>query len=400
MSHFSKLEMTRKTKTYYAISAFLLISVTAFFFLSPGRFIRHPKENGLHSSTQHKTKQDDTTIISLAFVGDIMGHEPQINAAYKSDIKDHDYTNCFIHLKSYLEEIDFSLANLEVTLAGPPYSGYPQFSSPDALARDVFKSGFDFLVTANNHSQDRGKYGLERTIHVLDSLNIPHTGTFKDTLERESAYPYILTIKGIRIAILNYTYGTNGLIVEHPNVVNMIDTAVMRKDLIKAKKQNPDFIITTLHWGLEYKRTESTEQQKIAQFLADHGTDVIVGSHPHVVQPIKYIYTPDSLKKVPVIYSLGNFISNQRAQYKDGGIMVEFKLRKYKNKTEWFDLNYMPVWVHKKEYPTSYTLIPAMLWEKDSAKFGLNSKEIIAFKTFVKDTRTHLKDIQENQFYK
>lgn len=400
MPHTAHTEMTRRARTYYAISAVLMISVTAIFLLSPGRFISHPKENKTTGNLPGTPAGPDTTVITLAFAGDVMGHEPQINAAYNSETKTYRYDNCFQYIKPYIESVDFALANLEVTLAGPPYSGYPQFSSPDALAEAVHNAGFDFLITANNHSQDRGRSGVERTILVLDSLGIPHTGTFADTVSRNDVYPYMVDVKGIKIAILNYTYGTNGLVVEHPNVVNMMDTAVMRKDLEKAKSMQPDFIITTLHWGLEYKRMESPDQQRIARFLADHGTDAIIGSHPHVVQPVKYLYTADSAKKIPVVYSLGNFISNQRAQYKDGGIIIELKLRKVENKTEWLDVNYMPVWVHKKEYPTAYTLIPVMAWEKDSAVFGLNTKEITAFKTFMNDTRKHLKDIKENEYYK
>lgn len=399
MSYFSPAEMTRKTRTYYLISAGLLLLILAVYFLSPGRFLGFGQPYVNKTQQQQAPQGPDTTVVTLAFVGDVMGHQPQIDAAYNPQTQTYNYDNCFRHIAPYLQSVDFALANLEVTLGGPPYSGYPQFSSPDALPEGVFKAGFDFLITANNHSQDRGRFGVERTIHVLDSLHIPHTGTFVDTLQRQKLYPHIVTVKGVKLAILNYTYGTNGLVVEHPNVVNMIDTAVMRLDLLKARSMNPDFIITTLHWGNEYQRTESAEQQRIAQFLTDHGTDAVIGSHPHVVQPIKYLYTADSSKKVPVVYSLGNFISNQRDRYKDGGLMVEIKLRKVENRTEWFGLSYIPVWVHRKEYPKAYTLIPVMQWEKDSAKFELNSTETTALKTFMKDTRTHLKSVKENTFF-
>jgi len=390
--------MTRRVKTYYFISGALLLLIGMVYLFAPGRFLNHPKVNSAPPAS--RSQGPDTTFATLTFAGDVMGHQPQIDAAYKSENKTYSYENCFRHVKDYIASTDFALANLEVTLAGPPYTGYPQFSSPDALAQAVKNAGFDYLITANNHSQDRGRYGIERTLMVLDSLEIPHTGTFRDTAERIATYPAMVNVKGIRIALLNYTYGTNGLVVQHPNVVNMIDTAVMRRDLVKAREMRPDFIIATLHWGLEYKRAESPDQQKIARFLADHGADAIIGGHPHVVQPVKFLYNADSTRKVPVVYSLGNFISNQRDRYKDGGLFVELKLRKVNNKTEWYDISYVPVWVHKKEYPISYTLIPVAAWEKDSAAFGLNAKETYAIKTFTNDTRTLLNTIRENGFYK
>jgi poly-gamma-glutamate synthesis protein (capsule biosynthesis protein) len=391
--------ITRRTKAYYLITLALLVLIGAVYFLAPGRFLSHPEINASVTTPLVKPGPD-TTYATLTFAGDIMGHQPQIDAAYDSKTKTYAYDSCFRYVRPYIESVDFALANLEVTLGGPPYTGYPQFSSPDALPDAAKRSGFDFLITANNHSQDRGRNGVERTLQVLDSLGIPHTGTFRDTLEREKEYPAIVNVNGIRIALLNYTYGTNGLVVQHPNIVNLIDTAVMHRDLDKAKEMKPDFIITTLHWGLEYKRIENGEQQRIAQFLADHGTDAVIGGHPHVVQPVRFIYPEDSSRVVPVVYSLGNFISNQRDRYKDGGLFVELRLRKVNGKTEWYDISYLPVWVHRKDSPLSYTLIPPMAWEKDSARFGLNSKEIYALKTFMNDTRTHLKGIKENSFYK
>ena len=157
------------------------------------------------------TKIADTfDTITLVFGGDLMGHGPQIQAAKIDSTDSYDYKPGFHFLQKSIQTADFAVANLEVTLAGPPYKGYPQFSSPDDYALNMKQLGFDLLVTANNHSQDGGKRGLLRTLHVLDSFKLDHTGTFADTAEFEREYPYITEINGLKIAILNYTYGTNG----------------------------------------------------------------------------------------------------------------------------------------------------------------------------------------------
>ena len=178
-----------------------------------------------------------------------MGHDSQIASAYNAATKSYDYTSCFQYIKPYIESADLAIGNLEVTLAGPPYKGYPQFSSPDELAVTLRNIGFDALVTANNHSVDRGKQGIIRTIDVLDSLKIPHTGTFKDSAERAASYPLMLYKHGFSIALLNYTYGTNGIPVRKPNIVNPLDTALIRRDLLRAKESKPDVIIVFTHWG-------------------------------------------------------------------------------------------------------------------------------------------------------
>ena len=190
------------------------------------------------------------------------------------------------------------------------------------------KSGFDFLITANNHSLDRGKKGLERTIDVLDQLKIEHTGTFKDEKSRNDNYPYIKLLKGKKIAILNFTYGTNGLKVELPNIVNAIDTIQIKKDIKKAKALKSDFILVTIHWGSEYQRNYNDFQSNLAQWLCDEGADAIIGMHPHVVQPMEIMHPKNNkTKNIPIAYSLGNFVSNQRDQYKNGGIGVGLELK-------------------------------------------------------------------------
>src|SRR5688572_4492124 len=199
----------------------------------------------------------DTTRLSLLFLGDIMQHDSQISDAYDPLTKKYNYRPCFQFIKPYTQNVDLAIGNFELTLAGPPYKGYPQFSAPDELLVALKDMGMDVLVTANNHCVDRGKVGLERTIEMLDSLNIEHTGTFVDEVARLNEHPLLVRKNGFDLAILNYTYGTNGLPVTAPNIVNMIDTTIMRADLEKAKTLKPDIVIVFTHWGSEYQSLPS-----------------------------------------------------------------------------------------------------------------------------------------------
>ena len=333
---------------------------------------------------------EDSTI-SLFFVGDLMGHQPMISAAKIADSNKYEYTHWFQYITPTIEKYDFAIANLEVALGGEPFSGYPQFSSPDSYAEGVKKSGFDFLITANNHSLDRGKKGLERTIDVLDQLKIEHTGTFKDEKSRSDNYPYIKLLKGKKIAILNYTYGTNGLIVELPNIVNAIDTIQIREDIKKAMALKSDFILVTIHWGSEYQRNYNDFQSNLAQWLCDEGADAIIGMHPHVVQPMEIMHPKNNkTKNIPIAYSLGNFVSNQRDQYKNGGIGVGLELKIKNNKLSFDTWSYLPFWVRLGGNPKGYYIIPVSEWEKNPGKFELNSTEVNEIKQFADDTRTLL----------
>lgn len=266
----------------------------------------------------------DTTRLSLLFAGDVMGHDSQIAAAYDPVRKTYNYDSCFSAIRPYVESVDMAIANLEVTLAGPPYKGYPQFSSPDALALSLQRAGFDALVTANNHCVDRGKKGLERTIAILDSFKIPHTGTFRNQEERNANYPLVLHKNGFRIALLNYTYGTNGLPVYAPNIVNIIDTAVMRKDLARTKELSLDVIIVFTHWGAEYQSLPNASQKAITKWCFAQGVHLVIGAHPHVIQPMEF----HAAQNQAIVYSLGNFVSGQRKRYTDGGAMAYISFEK------------------------------------------------------------------------
>lgn len=325
--------------------------------------------------------------ISLLFIGDIMQHGPQIRAAYNDSLKVYDYSSCFKHIAPIAKNTDFAIANLELTLAGKPYKGYPQFSAPDNLALTLKNAGINYLVTANNHSCDRRSKGVKRTITMLDSLGIEHTGTFLDSNDRAKNNPLVLEKNGIRVALLNYTYGTNGLFVAKPLMVNYIDSAVIKEDLEVCQKGNFDKIIVFMHWGLEYKKLPNTYQKQFAKLCFNNGADYIIGSHPHVLQPIERYYDSTFNKEQVVVYSLGNFVSNQRDRYKDGGAMFRLVLKKDSVSTSIKEAGYFLTWVDKVNTngKNSYTIYPVSKFINDTTTLSKNS--IKKMNVFRKDSK-------------
>ncbi len=264
--------------------------------------------------------------ITLLFVGDLMQHQAQIDAARTLDGK-YDYSSYFSLVKEQISHADLAIGNLEVTLGGKPYRGYPTFSAPDEYLQSIKDAGFDILLTANNHCLDRGKKGLERTIYILDSLHIPHVGTYLNTAERKRHYPLFIKKNDFHIALLNYTYETNGINVTAPNVVNYIDKETILQDIRSAQAVHPDAIIACMHWGEEYHSLPNKEQRELANWLLEQGVTHIIGSHPHVIQPMEL--RSDGNQQHVIVYSLGNFISNMSAENTDGGLIFTLQLEKY-----------------------------------------------------------------------
>ncbi len=275
--------------------------------------------------------------LTLLFAGDIMQHKPQVTSAMLAD-GTYDYTECFRFIGSEIADADVVVANFETTLAGKPYTGYPTFSSPDELLRDCKKAGIDVFLTANNHMCDKGRKGIERTLMMMDSLEVAHLGSYKDSTERDEHYPLLLEKNGFRLALLNYTYGTNGIPVPAPNVVNTIDTIQIACDINKAQSMKPDAIIAFMHWGVEYTLTPMKSQIDLADWLLKKGVTHVIGGHPHVVEPIEVRVDKNGAKHV-VAYSLGNLISNQSAPHTYGGMLVKMQLEK-DSVTRMKDCNY------------------------------------------------------------
>jgi poly-gamma-glutamate synthesis protein (capsule biosynthesis protein) len=317
-----------------------------------------------------------------------MQHGPQITSAWNGEY--YDYSDNFQYLLPLFNYADFVIGNLETTFNGPPYTGYPAFCAPDDLAKALKEASIDILVTANNHSFDKGISGVVRTIDVLDSLYINHTGTFKNFADFQKNNPLLIQKGNIRIALLNYTYGTNVGIPRSEVIINVIDTNEIRDDISLAKSYNPDGIIIFFHWGEEYKRLPNNYQKEIANFCIKNGANYLIGSHPHVIQPmIKNVLDSANNAESVVYYSLGNFISNQRNMHTDGGAISYLEFTKTKNNLQISKSGYFLSWTWKKLVNDKYIYINLPAWEYDRITDEYPDDKA-AMKTFLDSSRNLL----------
>ncbi len=329
--------------------------------------------------------------VSLLFIGDIMGHDEQIWSAENRENHTYSYDEVFTFISPVIKEADLAIANFEVTLAGKPYKGYPQFSSPPALAKACKNAGIDYFVTANNHAADRGREGIEGTILRLDSLGIHHTGTFLSEAAKDTLQPLILRKKGISIALLNYTYGTNGIKVPGPVIVNPLDKELVASDIKKAESRNPDFIVLFLHWGTEYDTIPSKSQADLANYFFSKGADLIIGSHPHVLQKMVWFKNDNLLNNKAVVYSLGNFVSNQRKPKTDGGSMVRIEITRKGNSVVITNAGYYLTWVYTPivNYRKNFYVLPCSEFEYKPGFFD-NPSDFLIMKKFIFNSRALL----------
>lgn len=279
---------------------------------------------------------------TLLFAGDAMQHQAQLDQALmEGGGKTYDYSDCFRWIAPVVTEADYAVVNLEVPLGGGPrYSGYPCFSAPDSYAQALADAGFDMMLTANNHCLDSGMKAARRTISALDSLGIDHIGTYHDASDREKKVPFVKDINGIRFGFLNYTYGTNGIPARDGMEVALIDRDRIAKEMRQTRDAGAEIIVVTMHWGIEYVLRENAIQRDLAQFLIDNGADMVIGSHPHVIQPMKMVYDDKRRQDVPVVYSLGNFISNMKTGDTRGGAYMRVRVERDddgKAKVKWAD---------------------------------------------------------------
>ena len=325
---------------------------------------------------------------SILFIGDVMGHDEQIWSAENRENHTYNYDDVFKYIKPVISEADIAIANFEVTLGGPPYTGYPQFSSPVNLAAACKNAGIDYLVTANNHAADRGKKGIEGTINRLDSLGIPHTGTFLNSFCHDTLSPLIINKNGTSIALLNYTFSTNGIVVPAPVIVNMLDKQVITKDVNRAKEEKADLVILFLHWGTEYDTIPAKTQTDLAEYFHSIGVDMVIGSHPHVVQRMERKINELSGYEDMVVYSLGNFVSNQRRPKTDGGAMVKVELTRKGEKYAISDAGYYLTWVYTpiEKYRKKFFILPCSQFESNPDFFD-KPEAFSHMKRFISDSR-------------
>lgn len=301
------------------------------------------KQNPLPPPVQQPVQTPDKpmdTVATLCVAGDIVLHTPLSFDAYDSASGGYDYSRLFRGSAPHFEAADYAVACLETTFNGAPYTGYPQFCSPDAVARDLRGAGLDLLSTASNHAMDTNFEGLVRTLDVLDENGLAHVGTYRSQAERdETSGVFVADVGGISVAFLAFTYSTNGMpIGEVPYAVNVftedymgqaqqVDYERIRADMAAARALDTDAIAVFMHWGQEYRRTASEQQQQLADFLFEQGATLVLGGHVHVPQPMETRTLADGNTGF-LCYCLGNFVSNQQDRYTNLTALVNLELTK------------------------------------------------------------------------
>lgn len=283
-----------------------------------------------------------------------MAHESQLRSAYNAQCDCYDFGTVFSPVAPLFKNVDVSIANLETTLPGKNYSGYPAFGAPDSLVDAVKSAGINVLTTASNHCLDKGKDALIRTLRTLDEKGMPHLGTYASGSDYEKQHIFLLKKNGISVAMLDYTYGTNEIPTPDGVVVNRIDKDLLSRDIALAKEKDVDAVIVLLHFGKEYLNEPDAFQREMVSHALASGADIVLGGHPHHVQPYEVLRLADrSGKEKPrlVAYSLGNFVSAQRERYTDGGMVLYFTLVKKQDSSgntamDISDVHHSLVWVH------------------------------------------------------
>lgn len=315
-----------------------------------------PENSNIVNTSIEKQENKSFTLTAL---GDVLCHNTQYWDAYNKETDEYDFSYVFNDIKSYTNSGDITIANLETSFAGKDvgYSNYPTFNSPDSLATALKDIGIDIISTAGNHALDKGFNGLSRTIDVLEENNIEHLGTYKTKEDQKELL--IKSVNGLNIAFINYTYGTNGISIpsEKDFCINLIDKTLIQKQIEQAKKLKVDVIVACMHWGTEYQTTANDEQKDLANFLFKNGVDIIIGNHPHVLQPMeKRTVTLDdgTVKECFVIYALGNFTADQRETITRDSIILNLTVTKNSDgKLSINNIHYVPIYMYKNSNVSS-----------------------------------------------
>lgn len=351
-----------------------LLLIMSFLLLLTGCSTREPQEENSDlppvSVTQdapmpeepEEPEEPDPIVATLTVAGDVMNHNTQISDAYDAATDSYDYSHVFQYVKPWLEKADYAVANLETTLpGGGDYTGYPNFGAPDALAYDLKEAGFDLLSTANNHTRDKGMDGIYRTLDVLDEVGLAHVGTYRSQEERDSSGIVVADVGGIQVAFLSYTYGLNGYSIpqdqsyavnlfniDYTTTLSQPNEALLAADLEKARGLGADLIAVMIHWGIEYRNSASDYQKSLAEFLVANGADLVLGGHPHVIEPYETITTTGwdgQSREGFVCYSLGNFISAQNKEFTDVTALLQLELTKDETGTHVTGVGYVPFYM-------------------------------------------------------
>ena len=311
----------RKYSTLAAVLALILLGTFSYLYLIQTE--AKTKEAEPPKVTNQQTARNET--ITILATGDILMHNTVI--ASGQELNGYNFDHLFAPIKQIIGDADYSIINLESALAGPDtgYTGYPTFNSPDSLAKTIKDAGFDLVTTANNHILDRGYNGALRTMDVLHQAGLDTTGTYKTQAEKNQFL--IKDIRGVKVGFICYGYDTNGIPLpqDKPYFYNLLDQDKISADIITLRPQ-VDVLVLLLHWGVEYSPYPADQQVKLANQFFAQGADVILGGHPHVIEPVKIVNIGG--KKKFIIYSMGNSIGHQRGVERNSGVIVKLGFTK------------------------------------------------------------------------
>lgn len=338
---------------------------------------------------------------TIAAIGDILIHASLYNAAHTGGGA-YDFKPLFSPVKPYLESADYTIANLEVPVAGQQrgYSGYPTFNSPVALAYALRWAGVDLVSTANNHCLDKGWSGLCSTLDNLDTVGLRHVGTARTAEEQET--PLIVTIAGVKIGFIASTYGTNGIPIPKGKefAVNLNGEGdELLAAAQRARAAGAEVVIALLHWGNEYQRQPTAQQQTLEKKLLAGGVDYIIAHHPHVVQPITRptVMRPDGPYTGLIAYSLGNFVSGQRDRYRDRGIILYLTFEKSPaGRVALARTQYLPVYVQRgnSNGRVQYRVLPVSPDLTPSSDIAISSEARKRMRQVEEELKAHLETVE------
>ena len=354
------MKHTKKNNKKLLLILFIILFIFFIFILNKfNKNLRtniNTENNSAETTLSNKNTKQDTAepiTFTLTSLGDTLCHNTQYWDAYNSKTDEYDFSYVYEDIKNYTLSSDITIGSLETTFAGKEkgYSNYPTFNTPDSLATALKDIGVDVVSLAGNHALDYGYTGLCRTIDVFNNIGLSHLGTYKTAEDQEKIL--IKDVKGVKIAFINYTYGTNGIPLPSGKdfCVNLIDKDFIKKQINQAKEQNVDMIVACMHWGTEYRTTANSEQKDLANFLFENGVDVILGNHPHVLEPMekKTITLQDgTTKDVLVVYALGNFTADQSDEITRDSAILNLTITKNSDGKISIDkVNYVPIYMYK-----------------------------------------------------
>lgn len=333
------------------IRLFSLLLITCFFLISGCG-----KKDEAAPTFSEKKAVNET--ISIVTVGDNLLHMPVINSGKQAD-GTYEYSHLFKVLQPRFKEADLAVIGQETVFGGAHlgYSGYPLFNSPSDAGKTLANEGFDIILHASNHVLDKWASGIENTLDFwAEYPQITVLGINKS--EEEKQLVDIVDVKGARLAVLNYTYGTNGLVLpsDKKYLVNYIDEEKMQQD-IKFAEENADFTIAFMHWGTEYSTSPDDAQKQLCRKMCDWGVDLVIGAHPHVIEPVEW-YTAENGNKMLVYYSLGNYVSRQLEARNLLGGLADVQLKFNGERVYIHDYSFVPIVTHYDKNFSNFAVYP------------------------------------------